>query len=97
MKRIEINDTGIFHEEPGYVGWFTREQAAGAWENGTTVEKIRKDPTDDHAIGERAIILGSIRNPAEPGLGIMYFVEWDRTPGYAVACIDWKLDRIVKR
>ena len=97
MKLFKSDRTDLFHEEPGYVGAFTREQVPGALLNGTTVEKIATEKGDTHAIGEQAVVLGSINNPAKPALGIMYFVEWNNLPGHAVACIHWKLNKVARR
>lgn len=81
--------------EPGYVGAFTRNQAPGAWPNGSKVEKIKTEKGDAHTIGERAVILGSIYEP-KVGPHVMYFVEWDRSPGVAIGCIGWKLRAVAR-
>jgi len=76
-------------EYPGYTGAFTRRQAAGALDNGTTVVKVAHDEGGDlHPDGSEGAILGSIR---AAGLGVMYFVEWDATPGVATAVVEAKI------
>lgn len=79
-------DDDRFHQEPGYIGWFTREQAEGAIPNGRRVEKWRRYAViDSLPIGSQGVILGSIAVPerlpdAPPSGGFMYFVEWDARP-----------------
>jgi len=91
VVEVETDLGGGFRYEPGYVGAFTRNQAKGAWPNGSRVEKIKEEKGDHHEIGERAVILGSMFDPQQPLAGIMYFIEWDRSPGMAIACLAWKL------
>jgi hypothetical protein len=81
-----------FQYEPGYQGAFTRDQAEGAITNGSMVVKVKRETGDSHRIGDRATILGSIREPYKPGR-IMYFIEWESEPHVAVACIGWKLEQ----
>jgi len=73
---------------PGYTGAFTRRQASGAIDNGTTVVKVSEDKGDAHPLGSEGAVLGSI---AAGGLGILYFIEWDATPGVAVAVAEVKV------
>lgn len=76
---------------PGWGGIFTRQQAPGAYPNGTRVKKVKAEPGDKHPIGTEATVLGSM---AAPPVGTGYFVEWDSRPSYAVFVIDWKVERI---
>jgi hypothetical protein len=64
----------------GYRGLFTRHQAAGAYANGSRVEKVLADSGDTHQVGALATVLGSIHHPE---LGFGYFVEWDSHPRHA--------------
>ncbi len=75
-------------EHPGYRGMFTRDEAEGAYRNGTRVIKTASEPGDGHPVGATATVLGSISHPP---LGIMYFVEWDRTPKFAIAVLATKI------
>lgn len=59
---------------------FTREQAAGAWSNGTRVQKTNSDRADTHRDGALGTVIGSI---GAGGL-VGYFVEWDDKPGVPV-------------
>lgn len=78
MMRKIFSDWG---EHPGYVGLFTRNQEKGALENGCRVSKINSVPGDAHPNGSEAVVLGSVGHPSA---GVVYFVEWDATPGVAV-------------
>jgi hypothetical protein len=65
-----------------------REQAPGAWPNGTRVEKTIFGKNDAHHPGDRGTVLGSIGAPQ----GIYgYFVEWDDTPGISVLVISTRI------
>jgi hypothetical protein len=77
--------------EPGWTGAFTRDQAHGVeFTNGTRIEKARSEPGDRTPVGMTGTVLGSL---SHPGLGAMYFVEWDDQPRVAVAAVGWKLAR----
>jgi hypothetical protein len=78
-----------FHSEPGWTGMFTRRQAPGALSNGTRVEKIATEKNDAHPIGAHATVLGSIAHP-ENGM-VLYFVEWDAKPRWAIGVVAWKV------
>lgn len=89
IKKVAFNmPEDLFHEEPGYVGAFTRASALGAIRNGSLVVKVKTEPGDHNKIGARATVLGSIYNP---GMGLLYFLEWEGLPGHAVACIAEKI------
>lgn len=74
--------------EPGWLGEFSRNQATGAIENGTAVEKIASEPDDTHQDGARASVLGSLAVPpdlrATYPCEFVYWVEWTDTPRAAV-------------
>lgn len=76
-------------EEPGYIGAFTRDTAPGAIASGERVVKIESEKGDAHDVGAGATVLGSISG----GGLLLYFVEWDAKPGYAVAVAAWKVGR----
>lgn len=62
---------------------YIRDEAPGAWPNGTRVVKLVQEPTDAHAVGAEAVVLGSL-GPAsymQHQSIYGYFVEWDDTPG----------------
>jgi hypothetical protein len=74
---------------PGYEGVFTRNQALGAWRNGTRVAKTAEDPSGDLTpLGSHGAVLGSIYAPE---VGVGYFVEWDDKPKTAVFVVAKKL------
>jgi hypothetical protein len=78
-------------EEPGWTGAFTRDQAHGVeFANGTRIVKARGERGDRTPVGMTGTVLGSL---CHPGLGAMYFVEWDDQRRVAVAAVDWKLAR----
>jgi hypothetical protein len=58
----------------------TTEQAAGAWPNGTRVEKANSCETDAHRDGA----LGTVRGSIAAGGYLGYFVEWDDLSGVPV-------------
>src|SRR5262245_60357349 len=78
--------------EPGYIGCFTRDSAAGAMPNGTRVIKAKQEPRDGTPLGTEGIVIGSIHAP-EVSPNIMYFIEWDNRPKIIIACADWKLGK----
>lgn len=85
-----------FKNEPGYLTAFTRDQVEGALPNSTRIKKVKTDPGGDiHPIGAKGTVLGSLKAPGRSE--IMYFVEWDASPGIASACIDWKIEPVIKQ
>lgn len=77
-----------FTEEAGWVGGFTREQAEGAIQNGSTIVKVWSERGDTHPVGTKGTVLGSIHHPQ---LGYLYFVEWETLPRVAVGVIGEKI------
>ncbi len=78
-------------EELGWRGLFTRQEAHGAWLNGSRVIKVVSEKGDGHQNGSEGRVLGSIRTP-ETGIG--YFIEWDDTPKVAVFTMQIKLGKL---
>lgn len=88
--------------EPGWNGMLTRNEAEGAFRNGTRVRKRNSEPNDTHPDGTEGTILGSIPNETrdsftnEEGVEViieyLYFVEWDPLPKWAVGTIDLKVE-----
>lgn len=78
--------------ERGWWGAFTRNEAEGAWPNGSQVEKISHEPNDATPLGTLGTVLGSLHFP-DAGYG--YFIEWDDKPKTAIFVIDWKLRRVL--
>lgn len=90
MKKIRTNAYGTdIAYEHGYVGAFTRSNAAGAIEAGARVRKVWMEDGDSHALDATGIVLGSIK----ASIGIGYFVEWDDMPKTAVFVTEKKLAR----
>lgn len=79
-------------EEPGYIGAFTRDTFPGAIPSGRRVIKVKREAGDPRDIGARATVLGSIGHEHI----LLYFVEWDDKPGYAIAVAAWKLEELVE-
>jgi hypothetical protein len=81
---------------PGWHGVFTRNQAPGAYRNGTRIVKVSVEPSDAHPIGTPGTVLGSIKTDdprvlaTEPS-GIAYFVEWDVKRRQAVFVVAGKI------
>lgn len=71
----------MFGPESGWSGNFTREQAPGAYPNGTRIEKTASKPGDGSPDGAKGTVLGSMSHPM---VGNGYFVEWDAYPRHAV-------------
>lgn len=90
MHGTAFPDGGFgIHNEPGWYGAFTRDQATGALANGSAVVKRNSEPKDTHADGTRGTVLGSFRaTPTDP---VCYFIEWEPRPKTAVAVLDFKL------
>jgi hypothetical protein len=76
--------------EPGWHGAFTRNEALGAWRNGTPVVKQNSEPYDSTPDGTPGVVLGSIPDYREGGQ-MFYFVEWADKPKVAVGCDGRKL------
>ena len=80
---------------------FTREQAPGAWPNGTVVRKANSQPDDGTPDGTQGIVIGSIAI-MEPKVGpsqFAYFLYWKNRPTLPVFCADTNNDgtpRLVK-
>lgn len=74
-------------QEPGWIGMFTRNEALGAWRNGTRVRKRNSQPDDATTDGTLGTVLGSIGD-AEV---LFYFVEWDDKPRFAVGVMAAKV------
>lgn len=74
---------------PGYLTPFCKNQAEGAWENGSRVVKDGNDPDGDVTPnGTKGKILGSLKTPD----GIYgYFVEWDDKPKMPILCMEEKM------
>lgn len=79
-----------FVEEPGYIGAFTRETYPGAIPAGARVVKVQSEEGDANINGAAATVLGSIGHENV----VLYFVEWDAKPGYAVAVAAFKLQAV---
>jgi len=84
-----------WNDDRRYFGAFTRDQAEGAWPNGTRVVKVKGDPgtQDATANGTQGVVLGSIVMP-EVSKDAFYFIEWDDKPLIAVGCSAWKLGKV---
>lgn len=72
----------------GYIGVFTRRNAINAIRAGSRIRKIKTESGDEHPVGSTGTVLGSIQ---AGHLGIMYFIEWDDKPKFAMATIAWKI------
>lgn len=90
QKHLFEQATGM-REEPGWVGWFTRRDAIGAWRAGTPIVKVKTEHGDANPVGTRGVVLGSLCHPDIMNGNVMYFIEWDQMPRHAVACIGWKI------
>jgi len=71
----------IISEGKPFNAQVIREQAEGAWPNGTRVFKTIYKESDAHQVGAKATVVGSL-GPANGIYG--YFVEWDDMPGIPV-------------
>ena len=80
-------------EEPGWIGAFTREQAAGALPNGTPIVKVQTENGDAHPVGTLGVVLGSFSHPEILDGQLFYFTEWTHKPRVAVAVVAWKIER----
>lgn len=85
--------------EKGWLGAFSREQAEGAYPNGTRVVKCVEQPGDAHRLGDKGTVLGSLDLPVDRTIGstpdnhIAYFVEWDDCPNVAVGVMQRKITK----
>jgi hypothetical protein len=95
--------------EVGWQGVFTRQQAAGAIENGARIVKLESEADDSQPNGALGTVLGSLEFPpgaaeearaellakGQPPRDVKYayFVEWDALPRTAVGIMDWKIGR----
>ena len=75
---------------PGYYGAFTKDQAPGAFPNGSRIVKHAVEEGDGTLLGHRGTVLGSMLEP-EVSPFIFYFVEWDTRPRAAVCVVSWKI------
>jgi hypothetical protein len=82
-----------FRHERGYVSAFTRAQAPGAMDNGTRVEKCASEEGDGNPDGSLGTILGSFSDARIERGALLYFVEWDERPTWAIAVMAFKLKR----
>jgi hypothetical protein len=91
INAIDERTAQIFEirEYPGYLASFTKQEAEGAWKNGTRVIKNGCDPEGDLTKdGVAGTILGSMGNTV---IGYGYFVEWDDKPLMPSLCVPQKL------
>ena len=80
-------------DHPGYLTGFSKNQAEGAWANGSCVVKDGHDPDGDVTPdGIKGKILGSLKTPDGK---YAYFVEWDNKPKMPIFCVQEKL-RLLK-
>jgi hypothetical protein len=90
VERVTLPD---LISEPDIEGFFTRDQAPGAIENGSRVVKVAATDGDAHPIGAEATVLGSVGPLPWQGASVFgYFVLWDAHPHHAVFCVGSKLD-----
>lgn len=89
----EVKGKGV---PDGDVVLCTREQAEGAIPNGTVIRKVTDAPGDRHRIGDRGIVLGSMKMPRELDSlgrgGFLYFIDWEDEPGVPIACTSDKIE-----
>lgn len=78
----------LLKDRPGWTGNFTTQQAGGAIPNGTRIRKITTEHKDAHPVGSIGTVLGSLE--AQEGK-LLYFIEWDARPRWAVAVADFKI------
>jgi hypothetical protein len=76
---------------PGWTGAFTRNEALGAWRNGTKVVKVNSEEGDGHPDGTPGVVLGSISHPEVHGGMVFYFIEWGPRPLVAVGTVGSKV------
>lgn len=88
----------VIDNEQGWLGAFTRHQAADALPNGSHVVKVKCEDGDATCVGTEATILGSIDgselgmfDPDGELIQFFYFVEWADSPRVAVGVTEWKI------
>lgn len=82
-------------DHPGHLTPFCKNQAEGAWANGSLVVKNGSDPSGDVTPdGTKGKILGSLK--AAEGQ-YAYFVEWDNKPKMPVFCVQEKMRLLAKK
>lgn len=72
----------------GYI----RGQHPDAIPNGSRVRKAITEPGDAHEAGALATVLSSVGGPVDGQDRILYFVEWDDTPGIPCAIADYRIE-----
>jgi len=77
--------------EPGWAGYFTRQEVDGALKNGTRVVKAISENGNRQPNGTPGVILGSMSRPGIKSGEVCYFVEWASMPRCAVAVMSFKL------
>lgn len=82
----------------GYYGIFSKNEAEGAWPNGTRVRKVNSQDGDGHLDGSLGTILGSYKNthktePKFEDVAYLYWVEWDDMPKVPIGTISTKLEK----
>lgn len=86
---LDLPSPSPLREEPGWIGFFTRDQAPDAvYPNGWRIVKAKSEPDDMTPTGTTGIVLGSI---SAPNVGRGYFIEWDSRKREAIFCVEWKL------
>lgn len=89
---VDVDASHGIRNEPGWAGAFTRQQAAEAlFPNGARVCKTGSKPDDTHKDGAQATVLGSIY---APGVGCLYFVEFDLNPRVAVSIAGFRVKKV---
>jgi hypothetical protein len=85
-----------YADETDLLAAVVREEAEGAYPNGTRVTKTERAPSDAHGPGDEGTVLGSIGPSEFEGHenGYGYFVEWDDLPGVPVFTASWRLRRV---
>jgi hypothetical protein len=78
-------------EHDGYIGIHTRQEAPGAFPNGTRIKKVTYTEGDSTEIGQKGTVLGSIAVDLEEDVPYFYFVEWDWKPRHAVGIVSVKI------
>jgi hypothetical protein len=90
---VEINQTIAdafnIREEPGWVGFFSRQEAPQAkYKNGARIKKFGQESSDQTAHGTGGWVLGSIYQELA---GVAYFVEWDDKPRHAIFIVEARI------
>ena len=84
------------HTEPGWGGTFTRQEADGAWANGTRVSPPAPlgGPWMGLQGGPRGTVLGSLGFASLGATQFFYFVAWDTAPRVAAGVAAGQLRRL---